>query len=67
MSNWKPIGTAPRDGTRILVWPYWSGDQPVAEVRWRETPCTARWESVGGLHCGAKPTHWMSLPEPPKV
>lgn len=63
---WQPIETAPKDGTRILVWPYWSDGLP-AEVKWRNMKRTAgRWE-YGGLFCNANPTHWMPLPAAPNT
>lgn len=65
--RWRSIDSAPRDGTRILVWPFWSDGLP-AEVHWRNglTDRTRRWEQVGGLHpTGVEPTHWMPLPPPP--
>lgn len=56
--GWQPIGTAPKDGTRILICrnelvepvtiAYWS----MAELRF-VTPVTANWHP---------PTHWMPLP-----
>lgn len=54
MSEWRPISTAPRDGTRVLLY---FRHNPIAigyhnSVRW----------------CGTlynNPTHWMPLPEPP--
>ena len=61
MTAWKPIETAPRDGTRILilheerfvVTAFSSG-----EVCWRES-----WsrELIHG-----KQTHWMPIPEFPE-
>jgi hypothetical protein len=64
--TWRPIETAPKDRTRILVWPYWGDNRP-AEVQWREMKRTpGRWETTGGLVCpSANPTHWMPLPAPP--
>lgn len=64
--NWKPIDTAPKDGTKILV----------VNARWKSYDI-ARWS--GDLwkpqveeHCHGgpepiMPTHWMELPEAPKV
>lgn len=77
MSDWKPIETAPRDGTPILVYlPTWER-QPVREVHWAipfegasdgwwETPNAPRDPGYmiveGTPHA---PTHWMPLPAPP--
>lgn len=66
MAEWQPIETAPKDGTSILVWPYWSDEKP-AQVQWRDMKRTpGRWEISTSYFCyGANPTHWMPLPEPP--
>lgn len=66
MSDWQPIDTAPKDGTRILVWPYWSDGIPAA-VQWRTMKrVPGRWEvGFGHYAINANPTHWMQLPEPP--
>ena len=63
--GWKPIETAPRDGTSILVFT----DRGVFEATF-----VSYWEFAvanyhGCLCCsgrGDNPTHWMPLPEPPK-
>jgi hypothetical protein len=67
MTEWQPIETAPKDGTRLLVW---------ANNLWRE-PAIAYWSRSGPLnppcwvggHCHVghidQPTHWMPLPTPP--
>ncbi len=66
-NGWRPIETAPKDGTRILAtWDEtWRNDRPHIEV------CEAGEE--GGWFYGyygdapaIPPTHWMPLPEPPK-
>lgn len=65
-SGWQAIGTAPRDGTPILVW-----------VRWQNAPAgpaIAQWDTVrkGWKRLGVpRPiaptitTHWMPLPPGP--
>lgn len=66
-SQWQPMDTAPKDGTRVLV----TGSRylPVAafygvyhpnakgKPEWRVCPSGHRLD----------PTHWMPLPEPPEV
>jgi Protein of unknown function (DUF551). len=74
-NQWRPIATAPRDGTRVLV--YFKG-KGVREVHW-----TSRWSDnpvEDGLwhvdddkhgpyplrgYCDGDDTHWMPLPAPP--
>lgn len=68
MREWKPIETAPKDGTFIVMtdgtpaWPWvarWTNDDSMGE------PFTAGWETaIGGRIKTA--THWMPLPEPPQ-
>lgn len=69
--EWQPIETAPKDGTRILgYFPFRHGYvsrqdvQPIAWVGWGG----GCWETLGGW----KPldneiTHWMPLPDAPKI
>lgn len=63
MTDWQPIETAPKDGTPILVWI----DDHVAEVEWDEDGWIGVWEDISSSSGDDYPTHWMPLPEPPKV
>lgn len=78
--DWQPIETAPKDGTRIfLFFPEWRHSvQPghwldSKEIRYgkiyRES---AQWIVEGSAFFSIherklEPTHWMPLPDPPKV
>ena len=62
--EWRPIETAPRDGTTVLGW----------NGRWLEIIMWHRRNAIEpaawfGAHCDVnhidQPTHWMPLPEPP--
>lgn len=75
--SWQPIGTAPRDGTHVLVCSvgkYESGEMSVARwdgVHWQGLVDgfeAVRYMSDFGTEyleheC---PTHWMPLPAPPE-
>jgi len=69
MSEWRPIETAPLDGTEVLVWdedtqavqraayiPYWGGDPT-----WQLGTCLQFGDETSQL----SPTHWMPLPKAP--
>jgi hypothetical protein len=61
-SPWRPIATAPKDGTPVLGW--WGTECMI--VDW--CVVVERW---GSTHDGEdtflpEPTHWMPLPEGPK-
>jgi hypothetical protein len=70
MSDWQPIETAPKDGTRILgYFPRNAGYasrldvQPIAWVGWGG----GVWETLGGgKPLDSEITHWMPLPPPPR-
>lgn len=66
MSEWQPIETAPRDGTRVIL--AWDGvrvgyflDNSASIKPWSgwKVPSMETWPK-------GQPTHWMPLPEPPK-
>lgn len=78
MMNWQPIDTAPKDGTRILLFfptfrsmnvqiGSWSHSQHYDNGKL--THESARWwyGSTVGLWGGkeSEPTHWMPIPEGP--
>jgi hypothetical protein len=71
MSEWRDIGSAPKDGREVLV--VYAGDRVVTARRgeydgvWRLS-CDDKYVDVGGemielveIH----PTHWQPLPLPP--
>lgn len=74
MSEWQPIETAPKDGTRVLVF---SPDarEPQIFVAWLGSfilPGTKGEEDEGWIDAwsddlvDAWPTHWQPLPAPPE-
>lgn len=78
MSNWQPIETAPKDGTRVLLW---CAAERVAHIAKWYTERIERWERVDndtqvrrvedtGFWSyegdrGWNWTHWQPLPDPP--
>lgn len=78
--GWRPIETAPKDGTEIDVWI--NGEFPGrrTDVSWRkptdsewwvhggdtiETPDATWHDCFGPLGSCEQPTHWQPLPTPP--
>lgn len=78
MSEWKPIETAPKDGTRIDLWATngnMIGPRRFVDCSWSEIKrggLIVRTEELGAWSYPRmdkdhlKPTHWMLPPEPPK-
>jgi hypothetical protein len=58
--RWRPIKTAPKDGSKILVG--WTNDDRVALAEWNGR----RWELAYNGEGLPRPTHWQPLPLPPK-
>ena len=59
--KWQPISTAPKDGTRILVFEAEEGTAGTVRVSyWRDDTIPTGW--TGGEH---SPSHWLPLPHPP--
>lgn len=61
--EWKPIETAPKDGTHILGCPE-NRKNLAVEVSWNAHK--RMWENDYATGGGWMLTHWMPLPEPPK-
>lgn len=62
LTAWRPIDTAPRDGTRVLLYvPDWHFASKYQEGFWSGS----YWESFDGTSCA--PTHWLPLPAAPEV
>jgi hypothetical protein len=65
---WRPIETAPKDGTHVDLW---AGEERVADCRWNIS--RSRWEHWGwGDYDGMdmvkvdfEPTHWIPIPSAP--
>jgi hypothetical protein len=61
--KWQRIETAPKDGTKVLLW-----DGMITTGEWCENPHPwndGKWWIEGGQITG-NPTHWMPLPEKPE-
>ena len=79
MADWKPIETAPKDGTcvlcytepssregriHVLTWMNYAGPVGFADLDGRVKKDGGMWIVGTGLSIYF-PTHWMPLPEPP--
>lgn len=62
--DWQPIETAPKDGTKILVWPRSRQMREPAIAYWHQP---ANSDYPGFWAIGGNPTHWMPLPAPPVI
>lgn len=69
MAEWQPIDTAPKDGTRVLIWHrlwecgwqqgYYSSAREERFCTWRIGD-DREWSAVG-----IPPSHWLGIPAPP--
>lgn len=59
--NWQPIETAPKDGTRVLLYRAEYAESMAIGYYDSEWAC---WNAIGGFEFSA--SHWMPLPEPPQ-
>jgi hypothetical protein len=55
--GWRPIETAPKDGTRVLLHGHWANDH-IGDFRF------GYWFTDDGTQLN-HPTHWLPLPLPP--
>ena len=74
MNTWKPIASAPKDGTPILVGVWGREDWHTVVAYWiedSEATAGGAWELVEAGTYGDdglldwKPTHWTEIPTPP--
>lgn len=68
MTDWRPIETAPKDGTRILSWSvgttkHFAG---YAVVAWSTRDCVWFLDDDGDRGDVIGLTHWHPLPPPPR-
>lgn len=62
-AGWRPIETAPKDGTHVLAWFPEPEEYEVMIVRyWADGEL---WMTVGPVEDDVYPTHWMPLPAAP--
>lgn len=67
MTDWRPIETAPKDGSPMwLYYPEaYKNDRQVVGW-WVDDIREPRWMDHCDAHDFIQPTHWQPLPEPPK-
>lgn len=60
--NWQPIASAPKDGTRVLIWSQGSGVETgyFWQGRYR-----GEWRAGGGSAAPRAPRYWQPLPPGP--
>lgn len=66
MVEWRPIETAPMDGTEVVAW---DGSDNII-CHWHDSVAgwVTDWETVSGYDVGwnkVSPTHWLPLPPAP--
>jgi hypothetical protein len=73
LPQWRPIETAPKDGTHVLAfWPsiYDAENATQSESwfgpRWSDLNAECVWQTAYEYGDELTPTHWMPLPETPQ-
>lgn len=69
--GWRPIESAPKDGTKILAWcphPRITNDDAFfhCEIIWWRPYKANPWRTARNDSIPDDPTHWQPLPDPPK-
>lgn len=64
---WRPIATAPKDGTHILLYVGEGAAVNMTGGFWDDHPKCRCWIAGGYMRKRFPPTHWMPLPEAPNV
>ena len=62
---WRPMDSAPRDGSCILIYVPQDDDGEAYKVARWGSPHPTGWNFRGGWLAGDEPQCWMPLPEPP--
>ena len=65
MSDWKPIETAPKDGTHVLAYSPHEGQYVCWWGQWNMWQNNEVSEMDGDI-IDQSPTHWMPLGDPPQ-
>lgn len=75
VSEWQPIDTAPKDGTKVDLWLHiyasprsfgMEDDFRVTDAWWQDGKWVHRYRDKDAEIFSDYITHWMPLPEPPK-
>lgn len=61
MNTWQPIETAPKDGSKVLLYGRPWNDAGIGQYHVRDR----YWMALNLMPFHSKPTHWMPLPELP--
>ena len=73
MNEWQPIETAPKDGTKVLLFVDTGYEARIHPGKWNDDRYAKRprpyWDYLYFQTMDSRdhqPTHWMPLPAPPK-
>ena len=67
MTDWKPIETAPKDGTIVDLW---VGSERIADCYFEREAWRHWWiggfDQMDSVKIDGEPSHWMQIPSPPE-